>query len=76
MNGEESYLAYCLDQALGPKKLSNRDIAILKKFYMAQRALSQELLEAKPLGTCKMPMSTDMGGETSSNLENSKEMSY
>ncbi len=81
MNGGEQYLAYCLDLARGQNKLSNKDISILKKFYMAQQALSQELLEAKPLGICKI--TTSPGGATEvdtlgqkdciSGRENSKE---
>jgi len=72
MNGGDQYLAYCLDQALGPKKLSSKDISILKKFYTAQQALSVELREAKPLGICKMHTSTDMVGETPSSLKGQK----
>ncbi len=54
MNGAEQCLASCLDLALGPNKLSNKDINKLRSFYMQQRELLQELSEAKPLGICKI----------------------
>ncbi len=53
----DSWLAYCLDLARGPNSLSNRDIHKLKSFYMAQQALSRELLAAKQLGICKTSIS-------------------
>ncbi len=33
--------------------LSKETVDLLRKFYMAQRVLSRELLVAKPLGICK-----------------------
>ncbi len=64
MNGEEKYLASCLDLARGPNKLSNRDLNKLRDFYTVQQALSQELLAAQPLGICKTCSSTNPNGKT------------
>ena len=77
MNGRDTWLEYCLDQALGPNKLSNKALRALKSFYMRQQALSAELLEAKPLGICKIDglTSQDPTIQASSNIESSKEMS-
>ncbi len=38
-------------------QLSDKDLHKLKRFYTQQLALSQELLEAKQLGTCKITTS-------------------
>ncbi len=70
----DRWLAYCLDQALGPKKLSNKDLRDLKNFYMVQQALSQELLAAKPLGICKTSISKNPIGEIPSRRRNSREI--
>ncbi len=57
-------------------QFSGKDISRLKNFYMAQRALSVELQEAKPLGICRTNTSTkgNLGNPSISN-DASKEMS-
>ncbi len=70
----DKWLEYCLDLAQGPRKLSNKELSALKRFYMAQQALSQELLEAKPLGICKTIISTNpVIGNPSTTNDDSKE---
>ncbi len=41
--------------------LSKQELLKLRRFYMQQLALSQALLEAKPLGICKITMSERNG---------------
>ncbi len=38
--------------------LTQKQLRILREFYMAQQALAVELLEAKSLGICKITTST------------------
>ena len=40
-----------------PNPLSKQDLLKLRRFYMQQLALSEALLEAKPLGICKITTS-------------------
>jgi len=48
-------------QELGSQyRCNSRSISMLKNFFMAQQALSLELLEARPLGICKITTSTDI----------------
>ncbi len=74
----DKWLGSCLDLALGPNNLSDKDIRRLKNFYMVQQALARELLEAKSLGICKTttsgenPLVTQKG---ISSRNDSKEMS-
>ncbi len=44
--------------------MSIKDLRMLRSFYMAQQALSLELLEAKPLGMCKTTTSTNPHGQS------------
>lgn len=55
-------------------QLSTEDLAKLKKFSMAQQELSQELLEAKPLGICKITTSIGQDPLIESLEEDSREM--
>ncbi len=73
---KDEWLEYCLGLALGPHKLSGRDISKLKNFYMLQRELSLALSEAKPLGICRINSSVSrILGNKSTSKEDSKEMS-
>jgi len=55
----------CLESELVSKrfnKFTPEVLAKLTNFFMAQRALSVELLVAKPLGMCKITTSIDQKG--------------
>ncbi len=68
----------CLESDLCSQQfhnLSNKVQDKLKSFFMAQQALSRELLAAKPLGICKITTSIDPKGiGISTSIEGSKEM--
>ncbi len=72
-------MSNCLESDLCSQhfeNLSNTVRAKLTKFCMAQQALSQALLEAKPLGICKITTSIDPRGiGINTSIEGSKEMS-
>ncbi len=69
----------CLKSDLCNNHLINcspKVLAKLTNFFTAQEALSQALLEAKPLGTCKITTSISPRGlGISSSIEGLKEMS-
>ncbi len=69
----------CLESDICNSHLINcspKVLETLKQFFMAQRALSVALLEAKPLGTCKITTSINpTTGEASTNISDLKEKS-
>jgi len=68
----------CLESDLVSNHLGNfspKVLAKLTNFFMAHQALSQALLEAKPLGICKITTSINhTDGVISTNIEGSKGM--
>ncbi len=68
----------CLESRLCSQhfhKLPDEVLVKLTNFFMAQQALSQALLEAKPLGICKITTSIDpRGSGISSSIVGLKEM--
>jgi len=69
----------CLESDLCNSHLINCSPEVLKKlnnFFMVQQELSQALLEARPLGTCKITTLIVPGGMTTEFSDvDSKEMS-
>ncbi len=67
----------CLESDLCNSHLINCSPKVLQKlnnFFMAQRALSVALLEAKPLGTCRITtLISPMTGEVSTSIKDSRE---
>ncbi len=69
-------MSKCLESDICNSHLINcspRVLKMLKNFFTVQQALSQALLEAKPLGTCKITtLINPMIGEVSTNISGLK----